>query len=134
MTDEPGQKDKGGRNWRTGLAVALGVVCVVALIVLLRLGLDWYLFHSTLDITQRKDLVQGLASVVQALAVLVAGIIGLAGLYFTRRTLLHNQETLRTNQINTQRTLELTEQGQITERFTRAIDQLGETNDQTGEA
>jgi uncharacterized protein YjbI with pentapeptide repeats len=45
----------------------------------------------------------------------IAGAILLAGLYFTARTL----------QINT-RTLELNREGQITERFTRAIDQLGQ--------
>src|SRR5215216_2897935 len=46
-----------------------------------------------------------------------------------QRTLLHNQKSLETNQLNTQRTLELTEQGQITERSTRAIQQLGDTDD-----
>jgi uncharacterized protein YjbI with pentapeptide repeats len=45
----------------------------------------------------------------------IAGAILLTGLYFTARTL----------QINT-RTLELNREGQITERFTRAIDQLGQ--------
>jgi uncharacterized protein YjbI with pentapeptide repeats len=45
----------------------------------------------------------------------IAGAILLGGLYFTARTL----------QINT-RTLELNREGQITERFTRAIEQLGQ--------
>jgi uncharacterized protein YjbI with pentapeptide repeats len=45
----------------------------------------------------------------------IAGAILLGGLYFTARTL----------QIN-RRTLELNREGQITERFTRAIDQLGQ--------
>jgi len=110
----------------TRLTVALAVL-VVAIMFLLVVGLIWYLspiftLKEELSIVQRKDLVQGLASVVQAVAVLVAGVVGLAGLYFTWKNLNQTRQT-------TQRTLELTEQGQITERFTRAIDQLGETDD-----
>jgi hypothetical protein len=41
----------------------------------------------------------------------------LVGLYFTNQTLLTSQETLRT-----------TQEGQITERFTKAIEQLGRDN------
>jgi uncharacterized protein YjbI with pentapeptide repeats len=101
------------------LAVVLAIIAV-GFVILLVVGLIWYLiplFDSKkgLTITQRKDLVQGFASVVQALAVLVAGVVGLGGLYFTWRNLNQNRQ--------------LTEQGQITERFTRAIDQLGETDD-----
>ena len=52
---------------------------------------------------------------------LIGGLVGatalLGGLYFTSRTLLTSQETLRT-----------TQEGQITERFTKAIDQLGRDN------
>jgi hypothetical protein len=55
----------------------------------------------------------------QALVVTLAQILGgtalLSGLYFTWRTLQVNRE------------------GQLTERFTRAIDQLGATDDKTGE-
>ena len=126
MAEEPRQDERGVRQdsllhkpW-VGLAlafgVALAVVLAVVLIVYVPLGLRWYLSPTTnLPISQRKDLVQGLASVGQALAVLVAGVVGLGGLYFTWRNL--NQ------------TRQLTEQGQITERFTRAIDQLGATDD-----
>jgi hypothetical protein len=77
---------------------------------------------SDLSITERKDLVQGFASVAQALAVGLTGAAGFIGLAFTWRNLRQTRES-------TQRTLELTEQGQITERFTRAIDQLGATDD-----
>jgi len=128
---EPGQENNDVRQnsllhkpW-VRLAIALGVlISVVVLIVYLRLGLRWYLSPTTdISFTDRKDLVQGLASVVQAVAVLVAGVVGLAGLYFTWKNLNQTRQT-------TQRTLELTEQGQITERFTRAIDQLGKTDDE----
>lgn len=124
MAEEPRHNDKDAhqarmvRNARIGF---IGVFVVLPLLIFLIFGLQWY-FSSALEVSERKDLVQGLASAVQALAVLAASVVGLAGLYFTRQTLLHNQRTLQTNQENTQRTLELTEQGQITERFTRAID------------
>jgi hypothetical protein len=96
------------------------------IVVVLAVGLIWYLmpifgFKSELTIIERKDLVQGLASVVQALAVVLTGTVGLIGLLFTWRNLGQTRES-------TQRTLELTEQGQITDRFTRAIDQLGTTD------
>jgi hypothetical protein len=49
----------------------------------------------------------------------LAGTVLLAGLYFTARTYQLNRES-------SARTYELDREGQITERFTRAIDQLGE--------
>ena len=140
MTQEPRHDNKDGRAdsplhkaWAS-LTTTLGMPLTVALavlvgmiIVLLAVGLIWYLmpifgFKNGLTITERKDLVQGLASVVQALAVVLTGTVGLIGLLFTWRNLSQTRES-------TQRSLELTEQGQITERFTRAIDQLGETDD-----
>ena len=58
----------------------------------------------------------------QALGFLMADVAGAAGIYFTWRNLSQTRES-------TERTLWLTEQGQITERFTRAIDQLGAATD-----
>jgi hypothetical protein len=82
-------------------------------------ALRWYFVGPPeSDITDRKDLVQGLASIAQALAVFLAGAVGLAGLYFTSRNLRQTRE-------HTDRQLQQAEQGQITERFTSAIDQLG---------
>jgi hypothetical protein len=129
MAKESGQEEMGAgqdnnlphKAW-VSLTAAVGKPLAVVLVIiagvffiLLVVGLIWYLIPIFGSITQRKDLVQGFASVVQALAVLVAGVVGLGGLYFTWRNL--NQ------------TRQLTEQGQITERFTRAIDQLGETDE-----
>jgi hypothetical protein len=81
--------------------VRLSVVAAVVIIVLL-LFLTWYIAPETPG--QRKDLVLTLAQI-------LGGMVLLSGLYFTWRTLQVNQE------------------GQITERFTRAIDQLGDTDD-----
>jgi uncharacterized protein YjbI with pentapeptide repeats len=85
---------------------AVRVVGVVALLVVvvavLFLVLDWYVTPATPG--ERKDLVLAVAQILGGTALLL-------GLYFTWRTLQVNRE------------------GQITERFTRAIDQLGKIED-----
>jgi hypothetical protein len=81
---------------------AVRVVGVVALLVLLFLILNWYVAPT--KPSERKDLVLALAQILGGTALL-------SGLYFTWRTLQVNRE------------------GQITDRFTRAIDQLGKVED-----
>ncbi len=111
--------------------MASGILLTVALLVALGFLVEWY-FTSVLSTTERKDLVQGLASVAQALVVLFTGAVALLGLYFTRRNtdrqLAQAREStdkqLRQARESQQETARLTEQGQITERFTRAIEQL----------
>src|SRR5215212_8554185 len=120
-----------------GVLVAFAILLLVFLAVSFVYGLIWYLnpifsANNKLPPTDRKDLVQGFASVAQAAAVGLAGAVGLVGLFFTWRSLRQARESQALTQENTQRTLELTEQGQITERFTRAIDQLGATYETTG--
>jgi uncharacterized protein YjbI with pentapeptide repeats len=84
------------------------------------------------EATARKDLVQ-------ALGFLMVGVAGAVGIFFTWRgqrlaqqELTHTRQSHEQNQKatqaqlqNAQEELRLTRQGQITERFTRAIDQLG---------
>jgi hypothetical protein len=91
--------------------------------VVLGLILDWYIDPQTS--TQKKDLVQ-------ALGLITAGVAGAVGIFFTWRGQRQTREAQEENQQNTQAQLRhaqeelwLTRQGQITERFTRAIDQLG---------
>jgi uncharacterized protein YjbI with pentapeptide repeats len=62
----------------------------------------------------RSTLLQGLAGLVLA-----------GGLYFTAQTLRLNRESAERASESAARTYELEREGQITERFTRAIDQLG---------
>jgi hypothetical protein len=114
--------------------IAFAITLLVILAVSFVSGLIWYLnpifsANDNLSTTDRKDLVQGFASVAQAAAVGLAGAVGLVGLFFTWRSLRQTRKSQEQTQENTQRTLELTEQGQITERFTRAIDQLGAIDD-----
>src|SRR5215217_7240664 len=137
MPDDATQEDKEapekkvGRDVWLGLAISFGILLVIFLIA----GL--YLFVGPTTPTQKKDFVQ-------AVGVLVAGIAGVVGLFFTWRNLrLTRENTDRQLQVaregqertqeTTRETLRITEQGQITERFTRAIDQLGESDAKTGE-
>src|SRR5829696_6717824 len=85
------------------VARALGVLVLFAVVVApLLVFLNWYVAPT--KPSEKKDLVLALAQI-------LAGTALLSGLYFTWRTLQVNRE------------------GQITERFTRAIDQLGKTDD-----
>jgi hypothetical protein len=74
------------------------------------------------SIADEKDRLATESGFRQTLVQLVGGVALLGGLYFTAQTLRTSQETLRVNQ----KTLETTQQGQITERFTKAIEQLGD--------
>src|SRR5215213_1227014 len=85
--------------------------------------LDWYIEPKTSG--QKKDLVQ-------ALGLITAGVAGAIGIFFTWRGQRLAREAQEENQRNTLQQLEqsrdeldITRRGQITERFTRAIDQLG---------
>jgi uncharacterized protein YjbI with pentapeptide repeats len=81
----------------------LGAVVLLAVVVaLLWLFLNWYVAPT--KPSEKKDLVLALAQI-------LAGAALLSGLYFTWRTVQVNRE------------------GQITDRFTRAIDQLGKTDE-----
>jgi hypothetical protein len=97
------------------LAILALASVLLALLALFLIFLNWYVAPT--EAAERKGLVQ-------AIGVLLVGLAGLVGLYFTWRNLNQTRQA-------TQRTLELTEQGQITERFTRAIDQLG-TSEEDG--
>jgi hypothetical protein len=79
-----------------------GVALLVVVVVLLFLVLNWYVAPT--QPSERKDLILAVAQILGGTALL-------SGLFFTWRTLQVNRE------------------GQITERFTRAIDQLGKVED-----
>jgi hypothetical protein len=96
-----------------------------------------WLFVQPSTPTEKKDFVQ-------AVGVLLAALAGLGGLYFTwqgqkltregTKQQLHQAQQSTEDQLEQAResqalTQRLTEQGQITDRFTRAIDQLGKTDD-----
>ena len=85
-------------------ARVLGVVALfVVVVALLLVFLNWYVAPT--KPSEKKDLVLALAQILAGTAIL-------SGLYFTWRTLQVNRE------------------GQITERFTQAIEQLGKTDNE----
>ena len=67
-----------------------------------------------------------LAQTIATLAQIVGGFAVLIGAYFAWRNLTATARNLEL----TNRNLELTKEGQVTERFTKAIDQLGATDDE----
>src|SRR5215208_6616593 len=121
MAEEPGQEnrdapsneDKPSRRRLIGLAIAGAILGAILLVVFL-----WVWVHPT-DPTEKKDFIQ-------AVGVLLAALAALGGLYFTRTSTKDQLEQARKSQEQTQR---LTEQGQITDRITRAIDQLGKVDE-----
>jgi Pentapeptide repeats (8 copies) len=107
--------------WYKNLFLGLGV--------LLLLGLAYYFFwvipsqqiaavKIAADKTElsSKEFYELRNSIRQTFLQALGGAALLLGLYFTARTLRISQETLRTNQ-----------EGQVTERFTNAIEHLGDT-------
>ena len=102
--------DGGSLGRRT--ARFLGVVVLVAVLVgILLVLLEWYIAPRGAE--QKQALIVTIAQIVGGTALLL-------GLYFTWRRVEISQHTL-----------EATQDQQVTERFTRAIDQLGAT-DETG--
>lgn len=92
--------------------VILATLVGVAVFVLLLITLWWYINPDPGDTTQKKDFAQLMAQIAGGLALLF-------GLYFTWLRVEISQQTLETQQDQ-----------QITERFTRAIDQLGAMREQ----
>ena len=106
------------------LLFALGIVIFILAVGFI---LDWYIAPQTA--TQRKDLAQ-------ALGLITAGLAGAVGIFFTWRGQRLAREAQEENQTNTleqlkqnRDELDINRRGQITERFTQAIDQLGKTNE-----
>jgi hypothetical protein len=120
------------RKWfKTNWPQVLFLVGGLALYLLLGLFLWWILQRyvdpsaikdPTKEATAKKDLLQ-------ALGLIMAGVAGAIGIFFTWRGQRLAREAQEDNQRNTQQQLNIALQGQITERFTQAIDQLGKTDD-----
>jgi hypothetical protein len=116
------------KTWFQGLVFVVGVLAYL----LLGLGLWWVLdqYIKPQDSGEKKDLIQ-------ALGLIMAGLAGIVGVYFTWRNLTMTQRNMEDTQKNTQdqlnaaeAQLRLAQEGQVTERFTKAIDQLGEADDE----
>jgi hypothetical protein len=147
---EQQEQEKGYERTRYQLLLFVGGIALFGLV--LGLVLDWYIDPKTS--TEKKDLVQALGLITAG----VAGAVGiyftwrgqqqnrkaqednqrntLAQLTNAEEQLSLSRQSQEDNQRNTQAQLEqnrnelqVNREGQITERFTRAIDQLGKVDD-----
>jgi hypothetical protein len=143
MAEEPGQENRDAprnedklRHGRLiGFAIAGAILGAILLVVSL------WVWVKPSDPTEKKDFIQ-------AVGVLLAALAALGGLYFTRESTKDQLEQARDNtekqlrqarestrdqlkqaRESQEQTQRLTEQGQITDRFTRAIEHLGATDD-----
>src|SRR3712207_4857388 len=107
------------------IGVVIAVVVLLVIVVVIGGGL-WALSEAWLGPSTPKEKKE----FVQAIGVLLAGFVGVIGLLLTWRNQRLTQRSLEDTRRNTQEQIRLTEQGQLTERFTRAIDQLGATDDE----
>src|SRR5882672_10600010 len=96
---------------------------VVVLSISLGCLLFWFLLwklpqRQVTSVFSVKDRLDLETKARQTMAQIIGGAVLLGGLYFTAQTLRVSQETLQINQ----KTLQTTQEGQITDRFTKAID------------
>jgi uncharacterized protein YjbI with pentapeptide repeats len=75
----------------------------------------WFVQHRSLEVAKAQNEVR--TTLLQGLG----GVVLLVGAYFTYRQVTNSREQLA----HSREQLQIAQQGQITERFTRAIDQLG---------
>jgi hypothetical protein len=119
MVDSSTQQSK---KWyeKTWYQILLFAVGISLFGLAMGLILDWYIAPRTP--TDKKDLVQ-------ALGLITAGTAGAIGILFTWRGQRLAREAQEYSQRDSQEQLRLATEGQVTERFTKAIDQLGEEDD-----
>lgn len=109
------------------------LVIIILLVLLLLMALQ-YIPHyqvSQFNITNQKDLADAENSYRATLAQILGGVAIGIGIYYTWRRITIAEEDLKATQENlkvTQENLKVSQKGQITERFTRAIDLLGATD------
>lgn len=104
------------------MAVSAGLVLLGCLIWLLGPGAGWVLEHvdGVTDVTDNER--AQLLDAIRGRALTIAtGLAALVAVYFTAR----NTDTARRTYEVGQRTLALAEQGHVTDRYTKAIEQLG---------
>jgi len=95
------------RRW-----IVISGLCLGVLILLI-----WFYIHPSNN-SERKDFIQLLTQI-------IGGMILLASLFFTWRNLKITHEIASNNLRNAQETLRISQEGQITDRFTKAVEQMG---------
>jgi hypothetical protein len=105
----------GGQGWQIPALAVIGVLVVLVLVVYL---LPPRLIPSTANL-EEADRLKAVGDVRSALVQALGGAALVGTLYFTA-------VSLQDSRTSTNRTLDLTRQGQIADRFTRAVAQLGD--------
>ena len=104
----------------------LGAIGILALIILVLLVVpQWQVADINFKTKGSKERFELENKARTTLAQILGGAAILFGLFFTWRTVKAREESLRLSQESMERNWPLGREGQITERFTRAIDQLG---------
>lgn len=117
------------RSWKHPAARWVAAVAIVACL----LG-ALYLVVKVLperwaasDLPRTKDQAEDAGRIRTALLATLAGILAAKGAYYTHRNFVLSRDALELNRTSAERTHALDQARQITERFTRAIDQLAGT-------
>src|ERR1700733_5297753 len=117
---------KRGRKIACWVAGGLAVVAAIFVVgwALLVPAADWLARHDASHATG-TSLATARNNAQGNLLALAAGLAGFGALIFTARTFILQRRTLELTQQDQQDTHRLTEQGQVTDRYIKAIEQLG---------
>lgn len=97
-------------KWELGIAAALALLILLVWVPKYQISQDW-----NQGLIEPEAVPQRVDQYRRTLAQIIGGVAILAGLYFAYRRLQATEQTVK-----------VAEEGQITERFTRAIEQLGD--------
>jgi hypothetical protein len=104
-----------------GVLLSIGLIVALAAL-LLKWAPEWLVSGGL----KGKDRAEDVGRLRTAILATLAGVLASIGAYYTHRTLKLNRENLEHNRETAARSHALDQVRQITERFTRAIDQLGD--------
>ncbi|MGI8334424.1 pentapeptide repeat-containing protein [Actinomadura scrupuli] len=129
MTVDGGGGGRGGvRASRSVVVVTAvaGVVLVGAVVWVLGPGAGWVLRHlDGVEGLSGKEKADALDAIRGRVLTIATGVLAVVAVYYTARNAQTARRTLEHSVGSARRVAELTEQGQVTERYTRAIEQLG---------
>lgn len=112
---------------RSAIAAAAGLVAF-AIVIWLAVKVVPEELAATHGINDASKRAEEIGRTRTAVLALLAGALAAVGAWYTHRTYVLNRATLELSREAQRDTLELNRQSQITERFTRAVDQLGNTS------
>lgn len=112
------------------LAVAFLLIIAFIIFLLIALYPEWQVSqYGITNVTEKADLTNQYRTtsiqVITGVAQILGGIVLLMGLYFAWGNLKATQDSLKTTQEIAQENIRVAQENQITDRFIRAVDQLG---------